>query len=94
MAFTGYELANYGTNEGTDAGGEDFNNIIIIFCFWTALKLGYVPLYERIYFSLEFLTSNYMLIKSLSFSNLPKNQHLGIPLQNAQDRQGKYNTYM
>lgn len=42
MTFTGYELANYGSNEGTDAGGEDFDNIVIIFCFWVILKFGYV----------------------------------------------------
>ncbi|TFJ84121.1 hypothetical protein NSK_004594 [Nannochloropsis salina CCMP1776] len=40
VTFTGYELANYGSNEGTDAGGEDFDNVVIIFCFWVILKFG------------------------------------------------------
>ena len=37
-----YELANYGSNEGTDAGGEDYNSIVIIFAFWYSLKVGCV----------------------------------------------------
>ncbi|KAM3573475.1 hypothetical protein VYU27_004582 [Nannochloropsis oceanica] len=40
VAFTGYELANYGTNDGTDGGGEDFDNIVIIFCFWAIFRFG------------------------------------------------------
>lgn len=44
VAFTGYELANYGTNDGTDGGGEDFDNIVIIFCFWAIFRFGCVSL--------------------------------------------------
>lgn len=47
VAFTGYELANYGTNDGTDGGGEDFDNIVIIFCFWAIFRFGCVSLLPR-----------------------------------------------
>ena len=60
MANTGYELSIYGSNEGTDEGGPDFNNIIIIFCFWTILKFGYVSLY--VWFLLGFSHLYSMLI--------------------------------
>lgn len=37
-----YELTNHGTNDGTDAGGEDFVAVVIIFVVWYSLKIGCV----------------------------------------------------